>query len=272
MKIDKNALAGVLATHIADSGLRESILADLNAVGDAKESSSGVAEIAGAAVDLDRQRRCGFPEVVFAEGKPPGLVADIMQRLVSDQQAAFATRVSAEQAETVLARLPQGRYNDVARTLCVPVEGVSSSADGDIRQPRVAVVSAGSCDASVACEAYETLQWMQIPSRLIEDVGVAGPQRLLQHVPFLQTMSAVVCVAGMEAALPSVLGGHVGCPVIGVPTSVGYGLSLDGVTALLSMMTCCASNVVTVNIDAGFRGGYVAGMMAQAIIKAESDG
>ena len=128
---------------------------------------------------------------------------------------------------------------------------------------QVAVVTAGSCDAAVAWEAVETLRWMNVPCALIQDVGVAGPHRLLKHVPLLQRMKAIVCVAGMEAALPSVVGGHVGCPVIGVPTSVGYGVSFQGVTALLSMMTCCASNVVTVNIDAGFRGGYVAGLMVQ---------
>ncbi len=112
------------------------------------------------------------------------------------------------------------------------------------------VVTAGSSDRPVAEEALETLRWMNVSAELIVDVGVAGPHRLLKHVPRLQRALVIVCVAGMEAALPSVVGGHVACPVIGVPTSVGYGASFQGVTALLSMVTCCSSNVVAVNIDA----------------------
>ena len=124
------------------------------------------------------------------------------------------------------------------------------------------VITAGSSDRYVAEEAMETLRWMRIDCELIQDAGVAGPHRLLRHLPKLQQAAAIVCVAGMEAALPSVVGGYVPCPVIGVPTSVGYGASLNGITAMLAMLTCCASNVVCVNIDAGFKGGYVAGLIA----------
>ena len=106
---------------------------------------------------------------------------------------------------------------------------------------------------------------MRVPSELIIDVGVAGPHRLRKHIPRLQKALVIVCVAGMEAALPSVLGGYVPCPVIGVPTSVGYGASLQGITAMLSMLTCCSSNVSCVNIDAGFKGGYVAGLIASRV-------
>ena len=114
----------------------------------------------------------------------------------------------------------------------------------------------------MAVEAQETLAWMGVPTVLIQDVGVAGPYRLMSQVPLLQKMSAIVCVAGMEGALPSVLGGHVACPVIAVPTSVGYGANFAGLSALLSMLNCCASNVAVVNIDAGFKGGYMAGLIA----------
>jgi NCAIR mutase (PurE)-related protein len=133
---------------------------------------------------------------------------------------------------------------------------------GDRDCGAVLVVSAGSSDLPVAEEAAETVRWMRVPVRLIQDVGVAGPHRLLQHVAEFRRVAAIVCVAGLEAALPSVLGGYAACPVIGVPTSVGYGASLGGLTAMLSMLTCCASGVVCVNIDAGFKGGYVAGMIA----------
>ena len=221
-------------------------------------------------MDLGRQARCGFPEVIFGQGKPAGLIVDILREQTAAGQLGFVTRLNEGDARVVCEAFPHAKYNATAKTLSLALPPAIE------RQAQVAVVSAGSCDAAVAQEAFETLNWMQIPSVLIEDVGVAGPQRLLSHVPLLQSMQVIVCVAGMEAALPSVLGGHVNCPVIGVPTSVGYGASLGGITALLSMLTCCASNVVTVNIDAGFRGGYVAGMMvAQAernCSQAESNG
>ncbi len=229
-------------------------------------------------VDLQRQTRCGFPEVIFGEGKSPEVVVSILAQQHSAGQTGFVTRVNERQAETVRTAFPQTIYNPVARTLRIPPhlnDGLSPlNADSSPKnsphtaehpvppQIFVAVVTAGTSDRPVAEEAMETLIWMQIACELFTDCGVAGPHRLLRHVPRLQQATAIVCVAGMEAALPSVLGGHVGCPVIGVPTSVGYGASLNGMTAMLSMLTCCASNVVAVNIDAGFKGGYVAGLIA----------
>lgn len=213
---------------------------------------------AGADVDLDRAARCGFPEVVYGEGKPAGLIVDILRRQGDAGQCGFVTRVSEAQALELCRAFPDAQYNPTART--VAAHGYP---DVDSSAGSVAVVSAGSCDAPVAQEALETLRWMGVDAVLIEDVGVAGPHRLLRHVPLLQQMTTIVVVAGMEAALPSVIGGHVPCPIVGVPTSVGYGASLHGVTALLSMLTSCASNVVTVNVDAGFRGGYAAGLIAR---------
>lgn len=222
-------------------------------------SAEKTATIEGAAVDLDRQARCGFPEVVFGEGKPAELVIRILHEQEAAGQPSLVTRLNANDAEQVCREFPDAEYDAASRTLIRGQTVVQPDAE---LTPDVAVVSAGSCDASVAREALVTLRWMQIPATLIEDVGVAGPQRLLSYLPVLKNVKAIVCVAGMEAALPSVVGGHVDCPVIGVPTSVGYGASFGGLTALLSMLTCCASNVVAVNIDAGFRGGYVAGMIA----------
>ena len=246
-------LKNLLARFIPDSNQLQSAVAAVSAL---QNTAGKTAHIPGANVDLDRKSRCGFPEVVYGEGKPAELVAEIFREQQKAGQHGFATRISPEQADVVLAEFPGARYNQTARTLSLRDNNVTADAV-------VAVVSAGSCDAPVAQEAVETLHWMQVPVTFIEDVGVAGPQRLIQHVPTLQKRNAVVCVAGMEAALPSVLGGYVSCPVIGVPTSVGYGASLGGITAMLSMLTCCASNVVTVNVDAGFRGGYVAGMIAR---------
>jgi hypothetical protein len=126
----------------------------------------------------------------------------------------------------------------------------------------VGVVTAGTTDEAVALEARETLAWMGCRTVLIQDIGVAGPYRLLARVPELRECVAIVCVAGMEATLPTALGGHVACPVIAVPTSVGYGASLGGIAALLSMLNSCAANVTVVNIDAGFKAGYIAGLIA----------
>lgn len=265
MGFTSEQVRAALSAHLQDSTTLHAVLAELNNT----QPSTPTAELSGAAIDLDRYRRCGFPEVIYAEGKPADLVVQILKRQQQAGQAGFATRVSPEQAEAVLADFPKARHNPVAKTLCVPTTPADHKL-GDAAA--VAVVSAGSCDAPVAQEAVETLRWMKVPTTFIEDVGVAGPQRLQKHVPTLQQMKVIVCVAGMEAALPSVLGGYVGCPVIGVPTSVGYGASLEGVTAMLSMLTCCASNVVTVNIDAGFRGGYVAGMIAKSATSSDKNG
>lgn len=267
-------LQKLIQSAVPDDSERENLIQTLNQAGAriptaaptmAPESSTQAFDatrtVDGAEVDLGRSSRCGFPEVVYAEGKPANLVVDVFQAQQAAGQHSLATRVSAQQATAVVQAFPNAVYNETARTVRLR----SPTSDGPQvpeASPKVAVVTAGSCDLPVAAEAAETLTWMEIPCVLIEDVGVAGPQRLLKYVPVLQQMSCVICVAGMEAALPSVLGGHVSCPVIGVPTSVGYGASFMGVAALLSMLNSCSSNVVTVNIDAGFRGGYVAGMIA----------
>jgi hypothetical protein len=126
----------------------------------------------------------------------------------------------------------------------------------------VAVISAGTGDLAVAEEARETLDWMGVGTTMIHDVGVAGPQRLAARLSDFQDADAIVVVAGMEGALPSVVGGYVPCPVIAVPTSVGYGANFGGISALLSMLNSCAANVAVVNIDAGFKAGYLAGLIA----------
>jgi len=221
-------------------------------------------------LDLDRLQRCGFPEVVYGQGKSATLVVGIVRRQRGAGQPGLVTRVCEEQAAALTREFPEAVHNPRAGTVRIPLPPVIPTAQL-IRGGPVFVVTAGSSDRPVAEEAMETLRWMQIECHLIADVGVAGPQRLLRHVPRLRQAVAVVCVAGMEAALPSVVGGHVPCPVIGVPTSVGYGASFQGVTAMLSMLTCCASNVVAVNIDAGFKGGYVAGLIAsRSVTSAET--
>jgi NCAIR mutase (PurE)-related protein len=223
-------------------------------------SQPATADLNEAQIDLDRRRRCGFPEVIFAPGKTVAALAKIVARQLAEGIEVLATRVAADQARELARDFPAARYNSVARTLRIsPWVGERS---GGPARGRVAVVTAGTGDLPVAEEARETLDWMGVQATMIFDVGVAGPQRLLEHLHELDGVDAVVVIAGMEGALPSVVGGHVACPVVGVPTSVGYGASLGGISALLSMLNSCAANVTVVNIDAGFKGGYVAGLIA----------
>jgi len=218
------------------------------------------ADLAEAQIDLDRGRRCGFPEVVFGQGKSIPTLEKIFSTLLASGVNALATRISPDQAAALADCFPQLSYNRVGRTL-----RISANPGASPREliGHVAVVTAGTSDLPVAEEARETLDWMGIRVTTICDVGVAGPHRLPEHLPKLVGADAVVVIAGMEGALPSVVGGYMPCPVIAVPTSVGYGASLGGIAALLSMLNSCAANVTVVNIDAGFKGGYIAGLIAQ---------
>jgi hypothetical protein len=209
-------------------------------------------------VDLHRASRCGFPEVIFAQGKSIATLLEIVQAIYQQGQAVLATRLTDAQQTALLDRYPQAVCHPVARTFRLST--ASPSPRG--AQGRVAVITAGTSDLPVALEAQETLHWMQVDVVSINDVGVAGPHRLPAHLDRLQNLDAAVVVAGMEGALPSVVGGYVNCPVVAVPTSVGYGASFQGVAALLGMLNSCAANVAVVNIDAGFKGGYLAGLIA----------
>ncbi|MDA1051371.1 MAG: nickel pincer cofactor biosynthesis protein LarB [Planctomycetota bacterium] len=209
-------------------------------------------------LDMDRARRCGFPEVVFGEGKCVDTLTAIFKQLLDNGTEILATRIAREKSDELIRVFPSGKYNERARTFRL----ASGSSSAATKCGRVAVVTAGTSDLPVAEEAFETLDWMSVAVTMIHDVGVAGPHRLPERVDQLRGCDAVVVVAGMEGALPSVVGGYVDCPVIAVPTSVGYGANLGGIAALLSMLNSCAANVSVVNIDAGFKGGYVAGLIA----------
>jgi pyridinium-3,5-biscarboxylic acid mononucleotide synthase len=230
----------------------------------AQAASPKIADVGDAKLDLDRPRRCGFPEVVFAEGKTVAVLEKIFAALLDHGADVLATRVSAEQAAELAPKFPAGRYNAVGRTFRIEGGGLGTSVPStQARKGRVVIVTAGTSDLPVAEEARETALWTGAEVTLIQDVGVAGVHRLIANLPLLEGADAVVVIAGMEGALPSVVGGHVACPVIAVPTSVGYGASLGGIAALLGMLNSCASNVAVVNIDAGFKGGYVAGLIAR---------
>lgn len=228
----------------------------------AADRAPATARLAAASLDLDRRRRCGFPEVVYGEGKSTEVLSEIFSELVNRGENVLATRISAEKAGQLNERFPQGRYNAVARTFRVPSERTTIRAESEGQAGTVAIITAGTSDLPVAEEARETLDWMGVEATMIQDVGVAGPHRLPARLAEFENAKAIVVVAGMEGALPSVVGGYVACPVIAVPTSVGYGASFGGVAALLGMLNSCASNVAVVNIDAGFRAGYLAGLIA----------
>ena len=214
-----------------------------------------MASLDAANLDLDRQNRVGYPEVVFAEGKTATALVEIVTRLQAERQSVLVTRVVAQQAEAVLQNCTGLSHHAVARTL-------RSNETVDTKG-KVVVVTAGTGDLPVAEEACETLRWMGVGVDLICDVGVSGPHRLPAHLDRLNSGDAVVVVAGMEGALPSVVAGYVAAPVVAVPTSIGYGANMAGVAALLSMLNSCAANVAVVNIDAGFKGGYLAGLIAR---------
>jgi NCAIR mutase (PurE)-related protein len=217
--------------------------------------------------DTDRSRRCGYSEVIFGSGKSADLIAKIADRLLdSGQKETLITRVEREVASEVITRFEFTRYDLAGRTLRLSREPISPLRPAG--QPAVIVVSAGSTDVPVAREALETLDWMGIPAAGIHDIGVAGPYRLLPYLDQLRAAVAVVVVAGMEGALASVVGGLLPCPVIAVPTSVGYGANLQGITTLLAMLSSCAAGVTVVNVDAGFKGGYVAGLIARQVEQA----
>ena len=211
-----------------------------------------------ASVDLHRRLRCGFPEVIYGQGKTPDQIVQILRTLNRDGQGGMVTRVAPEVGLILSGAFPQGKYHSLGR-----VFQIAPSVDPGPKVGKVAVVTAGTSDLPVAEEARLTAEAWNCEVSLIADVGVAGIHRLFHRLPDFSGVDVLVCVAGMEGALPSVIGGLVDCPVIAVPTSVGYGVHFNGLTALLGMLNSCASNVVVVNIDAGFNGGHVAGLIAR---------
>jgi len=211
--------------------------------------------------DLDHHRalRQGFPEVVYGEGKTSEQIVEITRRLAQGGQTILVTRLRSEDQALLEANFPGVRTNPRARTCLLNAPPIPEG------EPFVGVVAAGTSDLPVAEEAVEVCRAMSVPTRSWYDVGVSGLHRLLRHVPELQRASAIVVVAGMEGALPSVVGGLVSCPVFGVPTSVGYGTSFGGVAPLLAMLNSCAPGLMVSNIDNGFSAGVAAARVVRAI-------
>lgn len=205
-------------------------------------------------VDHHRALRTGFPEVVFCPGKTEEEIVQILSSLRQHAPVVLATRAGPEVYEAVRAQVPEAQYHERAQLIWI---GKAEKRAGEI-----AVVSAGTSDMPVAEEAALTAAATGIEVHRIYDVGVAGLHRLLHYVDTLRQADAIVVAAGMEGALASVVGGLVDTPVIGVPTSVGYGASFQGVAALLGMLNSCATGVAVVNIDNGFAAGYFAALLA----------
>jgi len=214
------------------------------------------AELGYATVDTHRSVRFGFPEVVYGEGKTAEQLVGIVEVLVKRKQPVLVTRLAEEKAGPLLDRWPRARWHPQARIFHLP--------QGRPRAGRVAVTCAGTSDLPVAEEAALTAEAMGATVSRIFDVGVAGLHRLLRRRSEIQEAHVAIAVAGMEGALASVVGGLVGIPVVAVPTSVGYGASFRGVSALLTMLNSCASNVAVVNIDNGFGAGFYAALISRS--------
>ena len=216
----------------------------------------GIDDIGFASLDLSRNKRNGFPEIIYGEGKTKEQIEKIIGSLEKENLPVLATRVNNEKGQYLLEKIPHGFYYETARAFVVNPSPIHS-------EHYIAVVTAGTSDMPVAEEAAITAETFGNPVKRIYDVGVAGIHRLFNRLDDIRGASVIIVIAGMEGALVSVVAGLVDVPVIAVPTSVGYGSNLQGLTTLMSMLTSCASGVTVVNIDNGFGAAYSASMINQ---------
>ncbi len=207
-------------------------------------------------IDHHRSLRKGFPEVIFGQGKTADQIIGIMEKMLLQEKVVLVTRIDVDQANRVIECFPDAVYHKEAKMVVWKKHEVADQGKGTIL-----VISAGTSDIPVAKEACLTASVMGNQVESIFDVGVAGIHRLFNHKELIAKASVLVVVAGMEGALPSVVAGMVSRPVIAVPTSVGYGVSFNGLTALFAMLNSCSSNVAVVNIDNGFGAGYMASII-----------
>ncbi len=214
--------------------------------------SAPVADLGFASVDLHRELRKGFPEVIYGRGKTPIQVVKIAAKIVEANGRVLVTRIDESHARALRKRFPKARHHEAARCATIEKNPLPK------RPGYIAVVAAGTSDLPVAEEACVTAEFMGNEVRRIYDVGVSGLHRIIRRLSEIQSANVVIAVAGMEAALPTVIGGLIAKPLIGVPTSVGYGTHFGGVTALLGMLNSCASGLTVVNIDNGFGAAYAA--------------
>ena len=223
---------------------------------EATSQLEGIDDLGFASLDLSRNRRNGFPEIIYGEGKTKEQIEKIIASLEKENLPVLATRVDREKGQYLLEKIPHGFYYETARAFVVNPTPIHS-------EHYIAVVTAGTSDMPVAEEAAITAETFGNPVKRIYDVGVAGIHRLFNRLDDIRGASVIIVIAGMEGALVSVVAGLVDVPVIAVPTSVGYGSNLQGLTTLMSMLTSCASGVTVVNIDNGFGAAYSASMINQ---------
>ena len=223
---------------------------------DATAQLEGIDDLGFASLDLTRNKRNGFPEIIYGEGKTKEQIEQIIYSLEKENLPVLATRVDNEKGQYLLNKIPHGYYYETARAFVVHPTPIQS-------EHYIAVVTAGTSDMPVAEEAAITAETFGNPVKRIYDVGVAGIHRLFNRLEDIRGASVIIVIAGMEGALVSVVAGLVDVPVIAVPTSVGYGSNLQGLTTLMSMLTSCASGVTVVNIDNGFGAAYSASMINQ---------
>lgn len=219
-------------------------------------------ELGYAKLDSHREIRSGFPEVIFCSGKPDEYLVSIYKKMYEANGEAFGTRASARQFELVREVIPGISYDEVSHILKIEKEGKE-------RSGKIAVCTAGTADIPVAEEAAQTAEFFGSAVERIYDVGVSGIHRLFSRLDTIQEANCVVAVAGMEGALASVIGGLVSNPVIAVPTSIGYGASMKGLSALLTMVNSCANGIAVVNIDNGYGAGYMATQINRLAVKGQ---
>ena len=217
-----------------------------------------------ATIDHHRAIRCGHPEVIFCQNKTALQVVEIAHRLADAGSVVFGTRANLEQFASIQSAFPDVLINPSGRAFLIHAPAIVAA---EKEKPYIALISAGTADTPIVEEAAMTLQSMSVPFRRLNDVGVSGLHRLLAQLDVLQQACAVIVIAGMEGALPSVVGGLCAVPVYAVPTSVGYGANLGGLSAMLGMLNSCASNVSVVNIDNGFGAAFCASLLYKQVMK-----
>lgn len=218
-------------------------------------------DVGFAKVDLHRKQRQGFPEVIFGEGKDAQQIKTIIESLLTKDETILITRINKEKADEILTQYPQLAYYKTANILATPVSSIAKSYN------KAAIICAGTSDLSIAEEAAITAQVMGVEIERFYDVGVSGIHRLFDQLESIRKCKVSIVIAGMEGALSSVVSGLVDHPVYAVPTSVGYGANLNGITTLLSMINSCAPGTSVLNIDNGFGGGYNAAMLINMLEK-----
>jgi pyridinium-3,5-biscarboxylic acid mononucleotide synthase len=260
--MEPDSIIGLLHSIAAGQRSPEEVARLLGDVSTAEVADAGRVE---ARVDHHRTVRCGFPEVIFCQGKTPEQVVAIATEVLTRAEVVLATRAAAEHADALSAAIPDARRDDLARLVWID-RRVDPPSEGS-----VVVASGGTADIPIAEEAARTAELMGCSVTRLYDVGIAGVHRVLAHTQLLRDARVVIAVAGMEGALPSLVAGLVDVPVVAVPTSVGYGANFGGVSALLTMLNSCAGGIGVVNIDNGFGAGQLAARINRPAWAAERD-